>query len=154
MLVSSLLTHWFLRQMSTNHSTVAIALVTHAPLGQALQLCAQHVLNTSPDLVVADILPTDLPEPWINQLVHQLRQTAKPYVLLLCDLYGSTPYHIATGVQRQLTIKGQQVHLLSGVNVCMLVKALSDTSASIDEVIKNTLYATQRGVVHQAPTSP
>ena len=139
-----------------NHKTsqVAIALVTHAPLGQALRLCAQHVLNTKAELLVADILPTDLPEPWINQLVQDLRQTTKPYVLLLCDLYGSTPYHIATGVQRQLTIKGQHVHLLSGVNVCMLVKALSDSSSSIEEVIENTLYATQRGVVHQAPTYP
>lgn len=142
--------------MNTNSSSsqVAIALITHAPLGQALRLCAQHVLNTKPDLLVADILANDLPEPWINQIVHDLRQTTKPYVLLLCDLYGSTPYHIATGVQRQLTIKGQHVHLLSGVNVCMVVKALSDSSNSIEAVIKNTLYATQRGVVHQAPTFP
>lgn len=139
--------------MNNNQSQVTVALVTHAPLGQALQLCAQHVLNTKPELVVADILPSDLPEPWISQLVQELRQSNKPYVLLLCDLYGSTPYHIATGVQRQLTLKGQQVHLLSGVNVCMVVKALSDTSVSIEDVIQNTLYATQRGVVHQAPTS-
>lgn len=140
--------------MSDYSSHVAVALVTHAPLGQALRLCAQHVLNTTPELLVADILPTDLPEPWIQQLVQDLRQTTKPYVLLLCDLYGSTPYHIATGVQRQLTLRGQQVHLLSGVNVCMVVKALSDPSASIEEVVQNTLYATQRGVVHQAPTFP
>lgn len=135
-------------------SQVTVVLVTHAPLGQALRLCAQHVLNTKPELLVADILPTDLPEPWIQKLVQDLRQSTKPYVLLLCDLYGSTPYHIATGVQRQLTIKGQHVHLLSGVNVCMVVKALSDTSASIEEVVQNTLYANQRGVVHQAPTFP
>lgn len=131
---------------------VTVALITHAPLGQALAACAQHVLMYKPELIVADILPEDLPEPWINQLVTDIRQKKKPHVLLLCDLYGSTPYHIATGVQRQLTIKGQQVHLLSGVNVCMLVKALTDTSISMGDFIENTLYATQRGIVHQAPT--
>lgn len=137
---------------NTSSSDVAVVLVTHAPLGHALQQCAQHVLIHTPNLLVADIHPDDLPEPWIEQLVAKLRHNTKSSILLLCDLYGSTPYHIATGVQRQLSIKGQSVHLLSGVNVCMVVKALSDTSPSIDEVIKNTLYAAQRGVVHQAPT--
>lgn len=138
--------------MSTSQSQLTVALVTHAPLGQALLACAQHVLNVHSDVLVADILATDLPEPWIKKLVHELRQISTPCVLLLCDLYGSTPYHIATGVQRQLTLKGHCVHLLSGVNVCMLVKALSDRSATIEETIHNILYATQRGIVHQAPT--
>lgn len=139
--------------MKTNLSQVSVVLVTHAPLGQALKECAQHVLNMKVDVLIADILPTDFPEPWIKKLVQDLRQVSTPYVLLLCDVYGSTPYHIATGVQRQLTIKGPQVHLLSGVNVGMLVKALTDSSATIDEVIQNTLYTTQRGIVHQAPTT-
>lgn len=139
--------------MKTNVSQVTVVLVTHFPLGNALKECAQHVLNMSVDILIADVLATDFPEPWIKKLVQDLRQVTTPYVLLLCDLYGSTPYHIATGVQRQLTIKGQQVHLLSGVNVCMLVKALTDTSTTIDEVVQNTLYSTQRGIVHQAPTT-
>lgn len=134
-------------------SKVAVVLVTHAPMGQALQACAAHVLNTAPNLFVADVLPADLPEPWVDKLVQDLRNVSQPYVLILCDLYGSTPYHIATGVQRQLVNKGLHVHLLSGVNVCMLVKALTDTSVTIEEVIQNTLYATQRGIVHQAPTT-
>lgn len=139
--------------MKTDLSQVSVVLVTHSPLGHALRECAQHVLNMPVDLLIADILPTDFPEPWIEKLVKDLRKATTPYVLLLCDLYGSTPYHIATGVQRQLTIKGQRVHLLSGVNVCMLLKALTDTSTTIEEVIKNTLYSTQRGIVHQAPTT-
>lgn len=139
--------------MKADLSQVSIVLVTHAPLGHALRECAQHVLNMQVEVLIADVLPTDLPEPWIKKLVQDLRQISKPYVLLLCDVYGSTPYHIATGVQRQLTIKGPQAHLLSGVNVGMLVKALTDTSTTIDEVIKNTLYTTQRGIVHQAPTT-
>lgn len=131
-----------------------MVLITHAPLGQALYACAQHVLNQDPDLWVADILSTDLPEPWIQQLTHDLLKNRHKDVLLLCDLYGSTPYHIATGVQRQLNLKGRRVHLLSGVNVCMLVKALTDASENIEDLIQNTLHSTLRGIVHQAPTTP
>lgn len=136
----------------TNTSKTVIVLITHAPLGQALYACAQHVLNQNPNLWVADIAATDLPEPWIEKLTQDLQQTKQKNILLLCDLYGSTPYHIATGVQRQLSIKGRHVHLLSGVNVCMLLKALTDTSETIEGLIQNTLSATQRGIVHQAPT--
>lgn len=133
---------------------VAVVLVTHAPLGQALVACAQHVLQATPDVVVADILPTDFPDPWITKLVADLRPSIRPHVLLLCDLYGSTPYHIAAGVQRQLSLRGQKVHLLSGVNACMLIKALTDRSDTIELLIENVLSATQRGIVHQAPTAP
>lgn len=138
--------------MKPDPTALAVVLVTHAPLGQALYACAQHVLATSPSVRVADILPTDLPEPWIDTLVNELRAQNKQHVLMLCDLYGSTPYHIATGVQRQLCLKGFHVHLLSGVNVCMLVKALTDASPTMDERIQNILHGTHRGIVHQAPT--
>lgn len=133
---------------------VAVVLVTHAPLGQALVSCAQHVLQRAPDVLVADILPTDFPEPWIDQLTSDVRATEKSHVLILCDLYGSTPYHIAAGLQRRLTIRGKLVHLMSGVNVCMLLKAVTDRSETPEQYIENVLYATERGIVHQAPTTP
>lgn len=133
-------------------SSIKVILITHAPLGQALYACAEHVLAEAPKLQVVDVLASDLPEPWVIQLVQDIRQKPDSRVLLLCDLYGSTPYHIATAVQRQLTVKGQMAHLLSGVNVSMVIKALTDESGSIDRLIENTLYATQRGIVHQAPT--
>ena len=129
-----------------------VVLVTHAPLGRALYACAEHVLAKPPQLQVADVLPSDLPEPWVHQLVHDMRREPERSVLLLCDLYGSTPYHVATAVQRQLTVKGQLAHVLSGVNVSMVIKTLTDTSGNLDSLIENTLYATQRGIVHQAPT--
>lgn len=137
--------------MVSNPST-AVVLVTHAPLGQALYACAEHVLQTRPHLLVADILPTDLPQPWVQKLLKEIAATGVQDVLLLCDLYGSTPYHIATGVQRRLSINGLRVHLLSGVNVCMVLKALTDTTADLEVLVTNILAATSRGIVHQSPT--
>lgn len=135
-----------------SHPSIAVVLVTHAPLGQALYACAEHVLQTAPHLLVADVLPTDLPQPWVQKLQNEIVTTGAQDVLLLCDLYGSTPYHIATGVQRRLSIKGLRVHLLSGVNVCMVVKALTDTTSNIEDLVAHILAATSRGIVHQSPT--
>lgn len=133
-------------------SQVAVVLVTHAPLGQALYACAEHVLQTEPALLVADILPEDLPQPWVKKLVKKIADLEAPDVLLLCDLYGSTPYHIATDVQRKLSIRGLRVHLMSGVNVCMVLKALTDPTLELETLVANILAATTRGIVHQSPT--
>ncbi|MEZ2720838.1 PTS sugar transporter subunit IIA [Paenalcaligenes hominis] len=133
-------------------SPIAVVLVTHAPLGKALYACAEHVLQTPPALLVADVLPADLPQPWVKKLVHEIAELNTKKVLLLCDLYGSTPYHIATGVQRRLSLRDYQVHLVSGVNVSMVLKALTDAGPSVEDVVTQVLAATQRGIVHQSPT--
>lgn len=133
-------------------ASAALVLVTHAPLGQALYACVEHVLQSAPNLKVADILPDDLPQPWVSQLVTELLAQPLKDVLLFCDLYGSTPYHIATAVQRQLSLKGLRVHVISGVNVCMALKACTDHTANLDLLVANVLAATYRGVVHQSPT--
>lgn len=130
----------------------AVVLITHAPLGQALYACAEHVLLNEPALMVADILPDDLPQPWVKKLVKEIAETEAHDVLLFCDLYGSTPYHIATDVQRQLSLRGLQVHLISGVNVCMVLKALTDPAPDMQTLVANILAATDRGIVHQSPT--
>ncbi len=131
---------------------VAAVLVTHAPLGQALYACAEHVLQMPPALLVADILPEDLPPPWVTRLVSQIMTLPTKDVVLFCDLYGSTPYHIATAVQRQLSLKGLRVHLISGVNMCMVLKVLTDSESDPDLLVERILAAAKRGMVHQSPT--
>ncbi|GGE69741.1 PTS system ascorbate-specific IIA component [Paenalcaligenes hominis] len=133
-------------------SPVAVVLVTHAPLGKALYACVEHVLQTPPSLLVADVLAADLPQPWVKKLEHEIAELGTKQVLLLCDLYGSTPYHVATGVQRRLALRDYRVHLVSGVNVPMVLKALTDTSSTIEAMVTQVLAATQRGIVHQSPT--
>lgn len=133
-------------------SMLTIVLVTHAPLGQALYLGAEHVLQSKPQVLVADIQADELIQPWVDKLTARIQTLAQPYVLILCDLYGSTPYHITSAVQRQLSLKGQAVHVVSGVNLSMLVKALTSSAADIDQYIAGVLHSAQRAIVHQAPT--
>lgn len=144
--------HWLTWWSMANSIAVAVVLITHAPLGQALYSCVQHVLQGPPDLRVADILPDDLPQPWIARLVAELAEQPSKNVLLCCDLYGSTPYHIATAVQRQLSLRGFNVHLISGVNVCMTLKACTVQAPDLDTLVEMIIAATHRGVVHQSPS--
>lgn len=130
-----------------------LVLITHDPVGRALLETTRHVLGYTPKVLVADIMDTDLPEPWVKQLVFEIKCDYTSDVLIFCDLYGSTPYHIATAVQRQLGLKGINVHVLSGVNAVMLVKAITDQSETLAKKIDQILFATRRGIVHQAPSS-
>lgn len=131
----------------------SFVLIAHDPTGRALLATAHHILGYVPKMIVADVVDTDLPEPWVEKLVSDIRQDHPHEVLIFCDLYGSTPYHIATAVQRQLGLKGKDVHVLSGVNVVMLVKAITDHSDTLAGKIEQILFATRRGIVHQAPSS-
>lgn len=64
-------------------------------------------------------------------------------VLVLSDIFGATPCNIA----RQLIIPGQ-VECLSGVNLPMLVRALTYRNQPLAIVLEKALSGGKDGVIH------
>ncbi|MFA5663436.1 PTS sugar transporter subunit IIA [Castellaniella sp.] len=131
---------------------VRVALVMHLPLGAAFKECAAHVLGEIPDLPVFDIAPDADPEREAAGLLRWLRagDPVEP-VLLLSDLYGATPFNIATQARQQALQEGRVVHLLTGTNACMVLKALTDQPANSECLSTRVLQGALRGIVDAEP---
>lgn len=126
-----------------------IVLVMHEPLGAAFAACAQHVLGRSPDLVVFDVAPDAQPELEVERLLDQiLGEHPAQSVLILCDLYGATPFNIAAEALRQATDRGVVGHMLTGTNACMVLKALTAQQDNPEALSESVRLGALRGIVN------
>lgn len=126
-----------------------LALVMHQPLGSAFRDCAQHILGRVPDLHVFDIQPDAPPQEQIDQMLDWVHScpTSQP-ILLLCDLYGATPFNIAAQVLRQSLEEGYIMHLLTGTNACMVLKALTEQQEDPESLSERVRQGALRGIVN------
>lgn len=125
-----------------------IVLVMHAPLGSAFASCAQHVLGHAPALTVFDVQPDDQPEDRVPQLLELLmRAPASEEILVLADIYGATPFNIAVQALKQVMAKGREAHLITGTNLCMVLKALTDSTDDPERFADSVRQGALRGIV-------
>ena len=124
---------------------VAILLITHNSLGESLIECARHVTGRSHSAMAAVSVKADEDVQRASsraiQAVAQLDQGDG--VLVLTDIYGATPANIA----KSLLMPGR-VEAIAGVNLPMLVRALSHREEPLSAVAARALSGAVECVVH------
>ena len=129
---------------------IGILIVAHGAFGEALIHSASHVLGKRP-LRVRQVGVTvhDDPEailPQAQDLVRQLDEGGG--VLVLTDIYGATPGNIAL----RLLVPGR-VEGISGVNLPMLVRALTYREQGLAITLEKALSGGTEGVIHMTMDS-
>ncbi len=125
--------------------SVGILLVTHQSLGTALLRVACGIFGTCPTQAESLEVENDAPcEVLLDQAWGLLeRLDTGDGVLVLTDIYGSTPANLA----RDLLNGPGQVRLVAGVNLPMLVRALSYAGLDLDSVADKALAGGRDGVL-------
>ena len=127
-----------------------IVIIAHAPLASALRSCALHVFPDCGAYVTAlDVQPNTPPEETVAQARIMLAQRSAPDVLLLADIFGTTPSNVA----RELT-DGVTTKLITGVNLPMLLRAITYRHESLDALVARALAGGAQGVMQVAVTAP
>jgi PTS system ascorbate-specific IIA component len=124
---------------------IGILIISHGAFGEALIHCASHVLGKRP-LRVRQVGVTmhDDPDsmlPVAQELVKQLDQGDG--VLVLSDMLGATPSNLATRLLEPGRVEG-----VSGVNLPMLVRALTYRESPLEVVVEKAMSGGTAGVVH------
>ncbi|HMS26293.1 MAG TPA: PTS fructose transporter subunit IIA [Burkholderiaceae bacterium] len=130
-------------------------IIAHAPLASALREAALHVFPEASDYIIAfDVMPSDIPENAvilaqlkINQLLKPTNPKKPATVLIFTDIFGATPSNIAA----QLA-DGVHTKLVAGVNVPMLLRAISYRLESLDAVLSRAITGGIQGVMSVAIT--
>jgi PTS system ascorbate-specific IIA component len=125
-----------------------IVLVMHEPLATAFAQCARHVLGREPDLHVVDV-PADTDTGALEQQLLGLfsQQPATP-VLVLCDIFGATPFNVANQARKKFIEKGGHAHLITGTNLCMVLKALTEKDDNPEQLSEAVRQGALRGVIN------
>ncbi|MBB71953.1 MAG: PTS fructose transporter subunit IIA [Legionellales bacterium] len=124
--------------------TVNLVLITHDDIGTSLMKAATMTfgelpLPTTSVAVSYETDPEDL-TPRLQQLAKTM--TANCGVLVLTDLFGSTPCNIAQGLQDVANVR-----VISGLNLPMMIRVLNYPNLSLDELADKAISGGKEGIM-------
>ena len=127
---------------------IGVLIITHGTLGESLIHCASHVLNKRPPRL-KQLGFTGREDPLL--LLPQARALVKELddgdgVLILTDMYGGSPSNIAG----KLIVPGR-IEAVAGVNLPMLVRALTYREKSLQVIVTKAVSGGCDGVVRVPP---
>lgn len=123
-----------------------VLIIAHNHIGQQLLETATDMLNRRPAQVRSlEVMQDDDPVDLLaraRRLLNEIEQGAG--VLVLTDMYGSTPSNIA----HRLSDNDQHaVRVLAGINLPMLVRALNYAELPLDELAQKALSGGREGIL-------
>ena len=131
-------------------NSTRILIIAHAPLAHALRECALHVFPDCGDSVVAlDIEPHAQPEASLAQARAVLGRWGDGATLVLTDVFGATPCNVA-----QRLVDGARSRLVTGVNLPMLLRAVSYRAEPLDAVVDRAVAGGTQGIMQVAISAP
>ena len=123
---------------------IGILIISHGDLGDSLIHCANHVMGKMPKyLMHLGVTVQDDPDVVIPKALELLRQLDRgDGVLILSDICGATPCNIASRL-----VISSRVECLAGVNLSMLVRALTYRNESLEVVVEKAITGGKEGVM-------
>ena len=120
-----------------------LLLIAHAPLASALRACALHVFPECDTAVLAlDIAPDAQPQQMCEAAHTLLQRSGAQQTLVLSDVVGATPCNVA-----QSLTGDDHVRLLAGVNLPMVLRAITYREEPIASLVERARLGGQQGVV-------
>jgi len=131
----------------------SILIIAHAPFAHAMRQCALHVFPDCEQAIAAlDVLPNVSPEETLAAaritLAQQLH-APRSQVLVLADVFGATPCNVA-----QKLVDGVRSRLVAGVNLPMLLRAVTYRHEPLDTLVQRALAGGTAGVMQVAVAAP
>jgi PTS system mannose-specific IIA component len=127
---------------------IGILIVSHEPLGTALLNCTRHIFGRLPvQLAALDVIPDEDPAVATRaagDLMSRINDGSG--VVVFTDIFGATPSRIAMG----LADPGRVV-VIAGVNLPMLLKALGNRRAPLEDFAGLLIDSAKRGIVEVHP---
>ena len=128
----------------------AVLLIAHAPLASALREAALHVFpDAAADIAALDVQASAAPEDTLAQAHAAQAQLGGRPLLVLADCFGATPCNVA-----QRLVDGVNSRLVTGVNLPMLLRAVSYRAETLDSLVSRAVVGGTQGVMQVAIAAP
>ena len=128
--------------------SVGLLIVSHGKLGDYLLETAAQMLGVCP--LATAVLPVSFdsdPDAVLEQAAQVVaRLDSGSGVLILTDMYGSTPSNIVYRLQDRY-----RVRIVAGVNLPMLIRVLNYPRLDLEELANKALSGGRDGVVSCKP---
>jgi PTS system mannose-specific IIA component len=135
--------------------SVALCLITHDGIGEALLNTAVSMLGSRP--LPASIISVGAdanPEQVLAHAKEQLRAIDEgDGVIVLTDMFGSTPANIASALADEASpaSKSGRVVVISGLNLPMLIRLMNYPSLTVTQLADKAVSGGQEGIFKCMP---
>lgn len=124
---------------------VNIIVMAHAEIANSFAYCVEHILSKRVNNL--HILAVKKSED-VDSILHRAQEFMTKIghnndILILTDLYGATPSNIA-----QKLLKPGQIELITGLNLPMLIRAISYADKGLQLCVEKAVDGAISGVVH------
>jgi PTS system mannose-specific IIA component len=127
-----------------------ILVIAHTPLASALRQCVLHVFPDAEQAVQAlDVPPNQPPDETLANAQQMLALHQAGQFLVLTDVFGATPCNVASKL-----VEGQEARLITGVNLPMLLRAVSYRHEPLEQLANRAYLGGTQGVMPVAVTAP
>jgi PTS system ascorbate-specific IIA component len=137
--------------MMSADAKVGVLLVTHDPLGKVLLSTADAILGHCPLAVEVLTVPLDSDPEFTaaeaRRLATALNKGAG--VLVLTDLYGSTPGNIACSL-----LEWEQIRVVSGLNLPMLLRVCNYHALDLEQLAEKAASGGRDSIVLCSSRAP
>jgi len=124
---------------------IGILIISHENLGESLIQCATHVIGEKlQEVMVLSVFAHDNPDDVVvnaREMIDQIDMGDG--VLVLSDIYGATPCNIACQL-----IEPGKVECLAGVNLPMLIRALTYRNEPLAVMMEKAVSGGKDGILH------
>jgi PTS system ascorbate-specific IIA component len=127
-----------------------ILIIAHAPLATALRQCVLHVFpDGAVNVAAVDVQPNVPPEETLASASMAMALLDTAQTLVLTDIFGATPCNVALKL-----VDGLNSKLIAGVNLPMLLRAVTYRRESLDALVARALAGGTQGVMQVTVTAP
>ena len=122
---------------------IGILLVTHGEIGKSLIDCAAHILDNQPVSVESlSINSNNDLHKYSDIIAKKIKNLESGHgVLIMTDIYGATPCNLLSKF-----IEEDKVEVVTGRNLPMLIKAISDRKDNINTLIHDSIKCAKKNI--------
>jgi len=128
---------------------IGLVLVTHGRLAAEFITAMEHVVGPQEAIEAICIGPDDDMEGRRKDIAEAISRVEHGQgVIILTDLFGGTPSNLAISL-----MKSENIEVIAGVNLPMLVRALTYRKESLNVVVRKALSGGVEGVTQMPAAS-
>ena len=128
-----------------------ILIIAHTPIASAMLSFAEHVYGSIPEHIQAVDIPAHEDAKISFERVLAAAKAVETHgeLLVLTDVMGATPANVASRLMSQKNSSGKKlkVQILAGLNLPMLMRAVSYKDDALDALVQKTLQGGQNGIL-------
>lgn len=112
-----------------------IIICTHGSTGVEMLNSVRMITGIEDGLEAIEFKDDNSPEDVLDSYNRAIKNLNKDNYIILTDIKGGTPFNCAA----RIAMQNNNCHVLTGVNIPMVISLVLDSSDSIDATINNSL---------------